>query len=335
MTAVVRRAMKTRWLVDLVGRKRSDPGLDRQIAAALELQRIARLPALDTMEPAAARKFAEAGLSPLDLAPEPMDQVIDLFIGSIPVRVFVPHDATGDWFVYFHGGGGVIGSIAASEPVTRYLAAKTRCTVASVGYRLGPEHKHPAAIDDATAAFQALAARVPAGKQLVAGGDSFGGFLTAHVDHHARLTGGRQPDLQVLIYPLVDLTLESPSIARLGDGYLLTKPTIYWFRSHYMHDDDDRRAGSPWFWTDLRGSARAIVVTAGFDPLVEEGDAWAERLRAAGTEVRHHQNPSLVHGFLSLAGAVDAAHAATDRICAEVVAMLRATADTPGSRPSR
>jgi acetyl esterase len=322
LTAVVRRAMKTRWLVSLVGRKRADPGLDRQIAAAVELQRIARLPALESMEPPAARKFAAEGLSPLDLDPAPMDQVIDTNVGSIPVRVFVPPDASGDWFVYFHGGGGVIGSIAASEPVTRYLAAKTRCTVASVQYRLGPEDKHPAAIDDATAAFVALAARVPAGKRLVVGGDSFGGFLAAHVDRHARLTGGRQPDLQVLIYPLVDLTLESPSIERLATGYLLTKPMIYWFRGHYLHDTDDQRAASPWFWTELRGSAPAIVATAGFDPLVEEGDAWAERLRASGTDVRHLQHPSLVHGFLSLAGAVDAARAATARICAEIVGML-------------
>ncbi|HEY1817459.1 MAG TPA: alpha/beta hydrolase [Kofleriaceae bacterium] len=335
MTAAVRRAMRTRWLVDLVGRKRTDPGLDRQIAAALEVQRLAKLPSLESMEPPAARHFAEAGLSPMDLAPEPMDQVIDLFISSIPVRVYVPFGATGDWFVYFHGGGGVIGSIAASEPVARYLAAKTRCTVASVEYRLGPEHKHPAAIEDASTAFAGLAERVPPGRQLIAGGDSFGGFLTAHVDHHALMTGKRQPDLQVLIYPLVDLTLTSPSIERFADGYLLTKPTIYWFRENYMHASDDRRAGSPWFWTDLAGSAPAIVATAGFDPLVDEGDAWVDRLRAAGTSVRHHANPSLVHGFLAMAGAVDAAHAATDRICAEVVSMLRASSSTPRSPRSR
>jgi acetyl esterase len=335
MTAAVRGAMKTKWLVDLVGRKRPDPGLDRQIAAALEIQRIARLPALESMEPARARRFAEAGLSPLDLAPEPMEQVIDTSVDAIPVRIYVPHDATGDWFVYFHGGGGVIGSIAASEPVTRYLAAKTRCTVASVEYRLGPEHKHPAAIDDATTAFQALAKRVPAGKQIVVGGDSFGGFLAAHVDHHARVTGGRRPDVQVLIYPLVDLTLSSPSYERFRDGYLLTKATVYWFRGHYLHDTDDKQAGSPWFWTDLHGSAPAVVATAGFDPLVDEGDEWADRLRAVGTEVRHLRNPSLVHGFLSLSGAVDAARAATDRICEETTALLRPAADTPGLPRSR
>jgi len=327
--------MKTNWLVDLIGRGRPDPGLDRQIAAALELGRIARLPSLDSMEPARARRFAAEGLSPFDLAPEPMEQVIDMAVDGVPVRIYVPHDTTGDWFVYFHGGGGVIGSIATSEPVARYLAAKTRCTVASVEYRLGPEHKHPAAIEDATSAFQALAARVPAGKRVVVGGDSFGGFLTAHVDHHARVTGGRRPDVQVLIYPMVDLTLSSPSYERLRDGYLLTNAVVQWFRDHYLHDTDDKRAGSPWFWTDLHGSAPAVVATAGFDPLVDEGNEWAERLRAAGTEVRHLRNPSLIHGFLSMSGAIDAARAATDRICEETSALLRASGDTRGLQQSR
>jgi acetyl esterase len=323
MTGAARRAMKTPWFVRFAGRKRRDPGLDRQVAAALEFERIARLPALDSMEPARARRFAAEGMSPLDLDPEPMAEVIDTTVGAVPVRIFVPHSATTNWLVYCHGGGGVIGSIAATEPVTRYLAAHTGCTVASVEYRLGPEHKHPAAIEDATAAFQGLAARVPAGGKLAVGGDSFGGFLSAHIDHHARVTGGRRPDLQVLAYPIIDMTLASPSIERLATGYLLTKSMILWFRSNYMHHGDDYAAASPWFWTELEGSAPAIVATAGFDPLVEEGDAWVERLRAAGTIVRHHQNPSLIHGFLSLAGAVDAARGALDRICRDIVEMLR------------
>lgn len=325
LTAAVRRAMKTAWFVRVAARKRQDPGLDRQVAAALEFQRIARLPAIESMTPQAARAYAANSLSLLDLDPAPMAEVIDTTAAGLPVRIFVPDDARGDWLVYFHGGGGVIGSIAASEPVTRYLAARTKCTVASVEYRLGPEHKHPAAIDDAIAAFAALAARVPAGKKLAVGGDSFGGFLSAHVEHHARTRGGmRRPDVQVLIYPLVDMTLSSPSIERLGTGNLLTSGMIYWFRGHYLNAGDDMKACSPWFWTDLAGASAAIIATAGFDPLVEEGDAWAARLRAAGATVRHHQNPSLIHGFISLAGAVDAARAATDRICDDLIALLGA-----------
>ena len=223
----------------------ADRDLDRQVAAVLEGQRLLKLPALDTMEPVRARAFAVAGLSPLDVATVAMAEVIDTTVagpaGPVPVRMFVPHGAGPSWIVYLHGGGGIIGSIRSSEPVTRLLAAQTRCIVASVEYRLGPEHRHPAAIDDACAAWDALVARAPAGRIAVAG-DSFGGYLSAHVDHHALATGARQPDLQVLIYPAVDMTQSSPSIERLADGYLLTRSMIQWFRGNYLNPDDDRRA---------------------------------------------------------------------------------------------
>lgn len=302
-----------------------DAQLDPQVAAVLELNRLMRLPALDSMEPPRARRFAENGLSPLDVAPAPMAQVIDTTVagatGPIPVRIYVPHDAGPDWIVYLHGGGGVIGSIRSSEPVTRLLAAQTRCTVASVGYRLGPEERHPAAIDDACAAWDALVLRIPRGGKAAVAGDSFGGFLAAHIDRHARI-GARRPDLQILIYPIVDLTLTSASIDRHAEGYLLTRSMVRWFRGHYLHPDQDRREPSPWFWTDLAGSAPALVVTAGYDPLVDEGDAYARRLADAGVSVRHRPHPSLIHGFLSLAGVVRAARAATDQICADIVELL-------------
>ena len=216
----------------------------------------------------------------------------------------------------------MIGSIAGSDPVTRYLAETTKCTVASVGYRLGPEDKHPAAIEDACAAWEALVARVPAGGRVAVGGDSFGGFLAAHVCQHAREMGLRCPDLQVLFYPLIDLTLSSPSIDRYAEGYLLTKAMMHYFRDHYLHPDSDKKAGSPQYFRDVVGTAPAIVATAGFDPLVDEGNAWAARLAEAGVPVRHHCYESLVHGFLSLAGVVRAARGAVDEVCAEIVESL-------------
>src|SRR4051812_48010311 len=115
--------------VGLIGRGRRDPGLDRQVAAVLELQRLLRLPPLDSMEPARARRFAEGGLSPLDVAPMPMAETIDVTAGGVPVRIYVPFRAGPHWIVYLHGGGGVIGSIRSSEPVTRLIAAQTGCTV--------------------------------------------------------------------------------------------------------------------------------------------------------------------------------------------------------------
>jgi acetyl esterase len=303
----------------------ADRELDPQVAAVLELQRLLRLPALETMEPARARAYAESSLSAVEACPAPMAEVTDTTVagrgGPIPVRIYVPPGAGPHWIVYFHGGGGVIGSIRSAEPITRLIAAQTRCVVASVDYRLGPEHHHPAAIDDACAAWEALAARVPDGHIAVAG-DSFGGFLSAHVDHHTLVTGGRRPDLQVLIYPAVDFTQTSPSIDRLADGYLLTRSMIRWFRGNYLGPGDDPRAVSPMFWPDLRGSAPAIVVTAGYDPLIDEGDRYVELLRAAGTEVRHRRHASLIHGFISFAGGVATARAAVDELCDDIRELL-------------
>lgn len=308
-------------IVRLLARKRQrdeDTGLDRQVAAVLELQRLMRLPALESMEPAAARAFAEEGLSPLDVAPAAMEKVVDLHVGDVPVRLYVPFDTTPHVIVYFHGGGGVIGSIRSSEPVTRLLAAQTGCTVASVGYRLGPESRHPTAIADSVAAFEAMRARLPPGGRIAIAGDSFGGYLCAQVDRAV----ATKPDLQVLIYPIVDMTLESPSIERHAEGYLLTKSMMHWFRANYLNSTDDRRAISPAYWKDLAGASRAVVVTAGYDPLVDEGDAYAAALRAAGVPVRHRRYPALIHGFISLAGVVRAARTAVDEVCSDIREML-------------
>lgn len=300
----------------------AEAGLDRQVAAVLELQRRMKLPPLESLEPVAARRFAESGLSPLEVESEAMAQVIDAAIdANVRARIFVPHGAGDHWIVYFHGGGGVIGSARSSERLTRLLAAQTGCTVASIDYRLGPEHKHPAAIEDACAAWDAIAARAPARAKIVVAGDSFGGMLSVYVDRHAR-RAARRPAAQVLFYPIVDLTMTSPGFQSHGEGYLYTRTMASYFRTHYLRDTDDRRAISPAFWVELDGAAPAIVITAGFDPLCPEGDAHAERLRRAGTQVIHHRHPSLVHGFVSLAGGVRAARAAVDEVCADIVRML-------------
>lgn len=317
----VARAALAEPLVRLLARRRqrdADVGLDRQVAAVLELQRLMRLPALEAMEPAAARLFAEGSLSPLDVRPAPMAKIVDTSVGRIALRLYVPHDATPHMIVYFHGGGGVIGSIRSSEPVTRLIAAQTGCTVASVGYRLGPEDRHPCAIDDGIAAFNAMRERLPGGARIGVAGDSFGGYVAAHVDRAVE----RKPDLQVLIYPIVDMTLESPSIERHASGYLLTKSMMHWFRSHYLNAGDDQRAISPTYWDPRQDSSRAVIVTAGYDPLVDEGDAYAAALRTAGVPVRHRRYPALIHGFISLAGAVRAARTAIDEVCGDIRELL-------------
>ncbi|HEY4244610.1 MAG TPA: alpha/beta hydrolase [Kofleriaceae bacterium] len=311
--------------IRLLARKRrggADAALDRQVAGVLELERLARIPKLDSLAVPAARAMVAGELGALDVRSAPMARVIDTHAGGCPVRIYEPRNAGRHWIVYFHGGGGVIGSIASSEAVTRYLAASTRATVASVEYRLGPEDRHPAAVDDAIAAWIALRARMPADARAAVAGDSFGGYLSVQVDRLARDRAVRPPDIQCLIYPVVDFTLTSPSIERLADGYLLTRSVLHWFRAHYLRGPADERPASPWFWPEVRDSAPAIVATAGYDPLVEEGDAWAARLRAAGVPVRHRRYPSLIHGFVSMGGGVRAARAALDEIAADLRELL-------------
>jgi acetyl esterase/lipase len=289
------------------------------------------------MDAASARAFADDGLAALDLPAVEMASVVDL-PSSPPIRVYEPHGATGDCIVYFHGGGGALGSVAVAEPFARYLAHHTRCAVASVEYRLAPEHKHPAAIIDACAAWDAIAARVPAGARLAVAGDSFGAFLATYVERHGRRAGHRRADLQVLVYPLLDLTLTSASVEALASGYLLTKPMMCWFRDQYANPEDDPAAASPWFWTELAGAAPAVIATAGFDPLVDDGRGWAARLAAAGTAVHHRHHASLIHGFVSLAGVVRAARAATDQLCADVASRMQRAVqqhDRPERRPER
>ncbi|CAN5829143.1 alpha/beta hydrolase [soil metagenome] len=323
-------------LLSLLVRDRRDDierGIDKQVAGVLELQRRMKLPSLETMEPVAARRFAEEGLSPLEVDRIEMARVVDALIprpatdgiptNSISARIFVPREAGPDWLVYFHGGGGTIGSPRASEPITRYIANATRMTVASVDYRLGPEHKHPAAIEDAVDAFHGIAARVPSGGKIAIAGDSFGGFLCAHVDRTSEL----RPAAQLLIYPITDLTMSSSGFLTHGDGYLYTRAIANYFKSHYLRPDADRRAASPAFFVErgdnLANAAPAIIVTAGFDPLGPEGDAYAQQLRAANARVVHRRYRGLVHGFLSLAGGVRVARAAVDEMCADLTAILR------------
>ena len=156
--------------------------------------------------------------------------------------------------------------------------------------------------------------------RIAVAGDSAGGNLAAVCALLAR-DANVPLALQALIYPVTDWTMTSPTIDSLGAGYLLTKSMLHWFRRHYLNPGDDLRAMSPAFW-DLAGSAPAVVATAGFDPLVAEGDAHAERLRRAGVTVRHRRYPSLIHGFISLAGGVRAARAAVDELCGDIMELV-------------
>lgn len=227
--------------------------------------------------------------------------------------------------MYFHGGGWVIGDLDTHDVVCRQFANNARCAVFSVDYRLGPESPFPAAVDDCLAATRFVAKEAPALKvdaaRIAVGGDSAGGNLAAVVSLAARDGGGPAICFQLLVYPATDQHMAFPSIDRNGEGYLLTKFAIQNFRGHYLPDEKDWKdwRASPLLAKSLAGLPPAYVITAGFDPLLDEGRAYAERLAKEGVEVAYLDYPDMIHGFLLLGGVLETANQAV----AECSARLR------------
>jgi acetyl esterase len=189
----------------------------------------------------------------------------------------------------------------------------------SVDYRLAPEHKFPAAFDDAVAATHWVHAHAETlgvdAERLAVGGDSAGGNLAAAVAIAFRDTWGPRIAMQTLIYPATDMAADAPSHAAFAEGYMLTRDVILWFRDNYLRgaaDEADWRA-SPLRAGDLAGLPPAYVITAGFDPLLDEGRAYADRLRAAGVKVTYECFAGMIHGFVTMGGAIAAAHHAINR----------------------
>jgi acetyl esterase len=224
--------------------------------------------------------------------------------GPIPARHYQPANADGPLLVFFHGGGWVIGDLETHDDLCRLICRDGRIHVLSVDYRLAPEHKAPAAAVDAFAAYQwALehAESMGVDADLIAvGGDSAGGNLAAVVSQQARNNGTRLPALQLLIYPRTNFVGETRSITLFAEGYFLTKRDIDWFTDRYLGgasiEPTDPQV-SPLLADDLSGLPPALVLTGGFDPLRDEGNQYAEAMRAAGVTVDLREFGSLVHGF--------------------------------------
>lgn len=246
--------------------------------------------------------------------------------GDLPARRYRPAAVAADapFVVYFHGGGWVLGGPAQYDWLCTTIADETGAVVISVDYRKAPEHRAPAAADDAIAATRWLASRaheVATTGPLLVAGDSAGGNLAALVAVATRDAGDVDLAGQVLIYPGVDLTTSFPSVTELADAPILTGADIDAFKAHYLGDvaDPADPQVSPWFVEDLTGVAPALVQTAEHDPLRDEGTAYAERLQAAGVPTRHTRYVGMPHGFVSLPGACPAAHQAV----AEIVDFIR------------
>jgi acetyl esterase len=250
--------------------------------------------------------------------------------GDIPLRVYTPHAAIGEAhgvLVWFHGGGWVIGDLDTADSTCRALANRAGCVVVSVDYRLAPEHPAPAALDDCLRAlawtvenFELLG--VDASKVAV-GGDSAGGNLAALVCQRVRDEFGPDIDFQLLVYPATDLTLSHPSIDENADGYFLTKAVMAWFVECYLGDGDPKDPNvSPLHADDLAGLPPALVITAEFDPLRDEGEAYAIRLSEAGVPVELVRYDGQIHGFVGMATMLDDGRHALDRASAALRAAL-------------
>ncbi len=265
-----------------------------------------------------------------DAVAELSDRTIPGPAGPIPVRVYRPESdaAALPILVWYHGGGWVIGDLETADWTARRLANRVGAVVVSVDYRLAPEHQFPAAVEDCWAALEwASTSGAEVGGdpgRLAVGGDSAGGNLAAVMAIAARDRGLTGLRYQLLVYPATDLTMSHPSIDENGEGYLLTKKAMVWFTDHYLGADGDPKdvQASPIYTADLSGLAPATVLTAGFDPLRDEGDEYAALLANAGGAVQHRSYETMIHGFFSMGATVPVGDDALAAAAADLRAAL-------------
>jgi acetyl esterase len=273
---------------------------------------------IEEMTPAEAREQMEITSRARKAEPVPVGKVEERLFpgpgGNIRLRLYWPHEQTAPVpaIVYFHGGGHVIGSLDTHDFIARNLCGGTGAAVVSVDYRMGPEHKFPAAADDCFAALEWVHANGESlgvdSRRIGVHGDSAGSNLAAVVALLARDAGRPQLRLQSLVYPVIDYGLAGDSYDKYANGYgLLTKDAMVWFRDHYLRSADDAKdwRASPIRAASLAGAAPAIVVTAECDVLHDEGERYAEGLRHAGVPVEYKEFPGMIHGFLGMVPAVD------------------------------
>jgi acetyl esterase len=303
--------------------------LDPDAAFVFKAFQEAGRPAYETLSPDEAREYYRQARLVTNPDPPELKSVEPLAIpaphGSIPARLYTPKTLrqTGGLspcLVFFHGGGWVIGDLDTHDVACRKLADEGQLIVISVDYRRAPEHKFPGAVDDAIAATSWIAAQATAlgidATRLLVGGDSAGGNLAAVVAISARDGNGPAIAGQVLIYPATDFLMTHPSHSEPETSILLTHSVIRWFRDHYLNgsaDVHDWRA-SPARARTLIGLPPAYVLTAGADPLRDEGDDYARRLKEAGVAVTHRTFPGQFHGFFTMGKLLQQANIAASEI---------------------
>lgn len=275
----------------------------------LYLEAFKQMPPIASLEPQTVRDmFAMAPPVEVELAPlsKIEDRLVPVQDGEINVRIYTP-EGQGPFpvFVYYHGGGWVLGDIPTADASCRMLANKTQRIVVSVDYRLAPEFKFPAPVEDSYAALQWVsenAASINANaSNIVVGGDSAGGNLAAAMTLKSREENGPAIAGQVLIYPVTALSYDSPSYEEFKEGFGLDRDLMIWFGNYYIrnHEDAKNVLVAPILAEDLRNLPPAYVLTAEYDVLRDEGEAYAERLREAGVYVETSREEGLVHGFFT------------------------------------
>lgn len=303
--------------------------LDLQIAAILKQAQDDNAPDFSDLSPGDARAALNYIQEQLQAPPadvETRDIKIEVPNGAVPLRIYSPRtDGVKPVLLYFHGGGFVLGGIDTFDGVTSSLAEKTGCIVVAVGYRLAPEHKFPTAVEDSYAALKWVAqnaSNVNGNPDKIAViGESAGGNLAAVCALLARDNGGPSIKLQVLIYPATAPNpAEFSSYEQYGEGYLLTSRSVEYFRKYYFDQTeitDDYRA-APLLATDLGNLPPATLILAKYDPLRDEGLAYAQRLAEAGTHVVVTEYLGMTHAFFTMTRAVDAAVQAVDQVAGAV-----------------
>ena len=302
--------------------------IDPQAQAFLDQLNALGAQPLSSMPVADARKAMDA-LASLRVDPAPVRSAVDRRVpgpaGEVPVRIYTPNaPAPLPLLVYFHGGGWVLGGLDTHDGTCRELANGTGCVVVSVDYRLAPEHKFPAAAEDCYAVTQWAAAHAAElgadAKRLAVGGDSAGGNLAAVVAQIARDRGGPPIVFQLLIYPVIAAAFDTPSYRDNAEGYLLTAGDMRWFWNHYLASSADAANpyAAPLSARTLAGLPPALVITAEFDPLRDEGELYAHRLEEAGVPARLTRYDGMIHGFFGMGHMMDKAKAAVQESCANL-----------------
>ena len=295
-----------------------------QVAALLERAAKSPLPAYYDVPPAVARRLYRDTRGALTPDPPAVESSQLLMapgkVGPVPVRAYRPKGAARDEIlpalVYFHGGGWVIGDLDTHDVVCRTLCNAARCAVFSVEYRKAPEAPFPAAVDDCFSALAFVSSSSNSLKitpqKVAVGGDSAGGNLATVMALMARDAGGPAISFQVLIYPGCDQRMAHASIDRNGEGYLLTKKSMLYFRAHYLPSEKDWLdwRASPLLAKSLKGLPPAFLLTAGFDPLVDEGKEYADRLQREGVQVEYRNYADMVHGFITMGRVLETANVA-------------------------